>query len=93
MKYKVKLTKAFKKGYKKAKKRDLDMNLLKTVVDSLMNDIPLAPKYKDHYLTGELSEYRECHIQPNWLLIYLKDKDTLTLTLFKTGTHSDLFKK
>ena len=51
MKYKVKLTKAFKKGYKKAKKLDLDMNLLKTVVDSLMNDIPLAPKYKDHYLT------------------------------------------
>ena len=73
-----------------ARKRGLDMELLEDVVDKLQKDIPLEAKYKDHDLKGTWKGFRECHIQPDWLLIYLKENEVLTLTLVATGSHSDL---
>lgn len=64
-------------------KRGLDISLLENVVVKLKNQLPLDAKYKDHVL--------KCHIQPDWLLIYLIEDDILTLTLVDTGTHADLF--
>ncbi len=87
----VKFTSKFKKDYKLIKKRGMNINLLKEIVGKLTNNIPLEEKYKDHELTGNYKGFRECHIQPDWLLIYLIEDDKLTLTLTRTGTHSDLF--
>ena len=91
--YEIKWSGKFKKSYKLAKKRGLNINLLQEVIGKLAEDIPLEPKYHDHDLHGNYEGFRECHIQPDWLLIYLKENDILTLTLVDTGTHSDLFKK
>lgn len=65
--------------------------MLETVVEKLANRIPLEEKYHDHPLKGKMSKYRECHIRPDWLLIYLIDDDVLVLTLIDTGTHSYIF--
>lgn len=89
--YEVKWSGKFKKGYKLAKKRGLDIELLEEVIDKLRRGIPLEPKHHDHELKGKYIGFRECHIQPDWLLIYLLENDVLTLTLVDTGTHSDLF--
>lgn len=89
--YEVKWSSKFKKGYKLAKKRGLDIGLLEDVIDKLRRGIPLEPKNHDHELKGKYIGFRECHIQPDWLLIYLLENDVLTLTLVDTGTHSDLF--
>lgn len=67
------------------------MDLLKDVVTRLANGEPLDPRHKDHPLSGEGSGHRECHIQPDWLLIYRYENDILVLALTRTGTHSDLF--
>lgn len=91
MKYKLILTGKFKKGLKLAKKRGLNIALLNSVVEKLLQGIPLEEKYKDHELKGKFKGFRECHIQPDWLLIYLLEDDILTLTLVDTGTHADLF--
>ena len=69
--YEVKFTTAFKKSYKLMKKRGLDISLLDDVVDKLRQGIPLEEKYKDHGLSGNYEGFRECHIKPDWLLIYL----------------------
>ncbi len=90
--YEVKFTTAFKKSYKLMKKRGLDISLLDDVVDRLRQGKPLEEKYKDHSLSGNYEGFRECHIKPDWLLIYLIENDILTLTLVDTGSHSDLFK-
>lgn len=92
MKYSLVLSGRFKRSLKLAKKRGLDIVLLDSVVEKLLRGIPLEPKYKDHSLSGNYKGFRECHIQPNWLLIYLIEDDILTLTLVDTGTHADLFK-
>ncbi len=92
MKYTVKFTSAYKKSYKLMKKRGLDLSLLNEVVERLANGEKLAEKYHDHELSGEYTGFRECHIKPDWLLIYLLEDDVLTLTLVDTGSHSDLFK-
>ena len=73
------------------KKRHMDISLLKKVVEKLANQQPLEEKYKDHELTGKYKGFRECHVQPDWLLIYLLEDKKLTLTLTRTGSHSDLF--
>ena len=91
MKYRLKFTTAYKKGYKRAKKRGLDISLLDAVVEELRNGSKLDPKYHDHTLHGEFEGFRECHIQPDWLLVYLVENDILTLTLTDTGTHADIF--
>ena len=90
MKYELILTGKFKKGLKIARKRGLDIHLLDEVVTKLQDDIPLEEKYRDHELKGNWKGFRECHIQPDWLLIYLKENEVLTLTLVATGSHSDL---
>lgn len=92
MKYIVKISGKFKKNYKLAKKRGLDVNLLKDIISKLSNRIPLDERHKDHMLKGKWEGFRECHIQPDWPLIYLVEDDILTLTLIDTGTHADLFK-
>ena len=91
--YQVKFTTAYKKAYKLMKKRGLDISLLDKVVDLLRQGRQLEERYRDHGLTGDLAGFRECHIKPDWLLIYLIEDDILTLTLIDTGSHSDLFKK
>ena len=89
--YELRFTTAYKKSYKLMKKRGLDLNLLDAVVDTLRQGKPLEEKYRDHGLTGKYHGFRECHIKPDWLLIYLIENDILTLTLVDTGTHADLF--
>ena len=84
-------TNQFKKDYKLAMKRHLDINLLDDIIRMLANCETLPKKNKDHVLTGNFAGHRECHIQPNWLLIYKLEEDLLILTLTRTGTHSDLF--
>lgn len=87
----VRYSSKFKKGLKLAAKRGLDISLLENIVEKLRNRITLEEKYQDHPLKGKMSKYRECHIQPDWLLVYLIEEDILVLTLVATGTHSDLF--
>lgn len=93
MMYEVKFTSAFKKSYKLMKKRGLDMSALDDVVDALRQGKTLDEKHHDHALTGNFVGFRECHIKPDWLLIYLIENNILTLTLVDTGSHSDIFKK
>ena len=88
--YEIILTGKFKKSLKRAKRRGLDISLLEEIVDKLQNDIKLEDKYHDHELKGNFKGFRECHIQPDWLLIYLKEENVLTLTLVDTGSHTDL---
>ena len=91
-KYEIKYTTQFKKDYKLAKRRGLDITLLKDIVSKIANGEILDTKYKDHPLSGNWSGHRECHIQPDWLLVYKQDKDRLILTTFRTGSHADLLK-
>lgn len=83
----------FRKDYKRIKKRGYDMDLLEEVIDLLLKEQPLDEHYRDHGLVGNYIGFRECHILPDWLLIYAKDKENLILTASRTGTHSDLFAK
>lgn len=86
----IKFTTAYKKSYKLMKKRGLNLSLLDSVVYMLANGETLPVKYHDHALKGKFKGFRECHIQPDWLLIYMLEDDILTLTLVDTGTHTDL---
>lgn len=81
----------FKKDYAKAVKRGCNPKNFQTVLDLLVHQQKLPPKYCDHPLAGNYHGYRECHIQPDWLLIYKVEEKKLLLTLVRTGTHSDLF--
>ena len=87
----LKKTSQFRKDLKRMVKRRLDIDLLDEIIQTLRERKPLDPKRRDHALTGDYSEFRECHIQPDWLLIYLVDGENLVLTASRTGTHSDLF--
>lgn len=93
MKYDIEVTSRFKKEYKKAQKQGLDTKLLKNIITMLADGQKLPDENRDHLLSGDWNGYRECHIQPDWLLIYKVHNDVLVLTLARTGTHSDLFKK
>ncbi len=92
-KLKVVWTSQFKKDYKAAMKSHLDTDLLDDVIRRLSNLEELDPKYKDHALSGNWKSFRECHIKPDWLLIYKIDGDRLILTLARTGSHSGLLGK
>lgn len=92
-KYTVKPTTQFKKDYKRAMKRGLKIELLEKMVELLAMGEALPEKNRDHELSGNWDGHRECHIQPDWLLIYRIENDVLVLTLARTGTHSDLFGK
>lgn len=93
MKYEIQRTSQFKKDYKLAVKRGYDIEKLKKVIELLADGEILSAEYKDHELTNSRNykNVRECHIQPDWLLVYRIEEDVLILTLFRTGTHSDLF--
>ena len=90
-KYLLKSTAGFRKNYRAMEKRGLPMQLLDKTIERLAMGEPLPPKNKDHALKGKWHNFRECHIQPDWLLVYQIIKDTLVLTLSRTGTHSDIF--
>lgn len=95
MKYTIDYTTNFKKQHKKAKKQGKDLNKLYEIINKLANDETLEPKYKNHSLINDkkYKDCKECHIEPDWLLIYkIKDKE-LILVLFSIGTHSELFEK
>ena len=92
-KYTVKPTSQFRKDYKLAMKRGRKVALLDQVIARLSLGEPLDEKNRDHALTGTWTGHRECHILPDWLLIYRIENDVLVLTLTRTGTHSDLFGK
>ena len=90
-KYIVKTTTQFRKDYKTAEKSGKNMELLEDVITKLALGIPLPEKNRDHALSGTWSSYRECHISPDWLLIYKHQNDILILTLARTGPRSKLF--
>ena len=92
-KYIVKPTTQFKKDFKLAMKRSMKSELLEEVIAMLAMGETLPDKHKDHALTGNWVGHRECHILPDWLLIYRIEDEVLVLTLARTGTHSDLFGK
>ena len=92
-KYIVKPTTQFKKDFRLAMKRSMKIELLEEVIAMLAMGETLPDKHKDHALTGNWVGHRECHILPDWLLIYRIEDKVLVLTLARTGTHSDLFGK
>ena len=87
----VKPTTQFREDYKLAMKRGLRISLLEDIVSLLALGEPLPDKNKDHALSGDWVGHRECHIQPDWLLVYRVEENVLVLTLVRTGTHADLF--
>lgn len=91
MKYEIERTPTFKKDFKLDQKQGLDLNKLKEIIILLANGEPLPPKNKDHQLKGNYKGHRECHIEPDWLLIYKIQDDMLISTLVRTGSHSKLF--
>ena len=93
MKYDIILTTAFKKELKSIKKRNKDLAKLTEIINKLANDEELEAKYRDHALANNLrfKDCRECHIEPDWLLVYKKNTNELILFLIETGSHSDLF--
>lgn len=93
-KYTIRITANFKKDYKKISKQGKDKNKLIKVLETIANGEELEPKYKDHSLTDDkyYKNCRECHIEPDWLLIYQIKDNQLILLLIGTGSHSELFK-
>ena len=91
MKYIIKPTNKFQKDLIRVQKRGYDLSLITEIIKKLANGETLPEKNKDHFLTGNYAGKRECHITPDWLLIYEIDGDNLFLYLTRTGTHSDLF--
>ncbi len=84
-------TTQFKKDYKKVKKQNKDLSKLRVVIEKLVDQQTLEPKDKDHQLTGNWKGHRDCHIEPDWILIYQLTDNALILE--KTGAHSELYKK
>ncbi len=91
MKFDVVKTKQFRKSLKRMLRRGKDIEKLNAVVTMLANGDTLPPIYKDHALSGDLTGFRDCHIESDWILLYYIEANVLVLTLSDTGTHSDLF--
>lgn len=89
----LQITAKFRKDYKRIKKRGLDISLLQDVLNKLCAKKTSDAKYKDHALTGPYVGFRECHIQPDWLLIYAVNEDRLILVASRTGSYADLFNR
>jgi len=87
----IRYSSRFKKDYKTIVKRGYDVRLFEEILNLLVQEKVLPQKYLDHPLAGNYAGHRECHIAPDWLLVYKIEKDILTLLLTRTGTHSDLF--
>lgn len=88
---KLAYTAKFKKDYKKAKRQGRNLAKLTKALDLLCREQELPPSFRDHALIGNYQGHRECHLEPDWLLIYRTDADELILTATRTGSHSDLF--
>lgn len=84
-------TSQYRRDIKRIKKQGLDLSLLDDVINTMLEGKPLAPKHNDHALIGNYIGQRECHIKPDWLLVYAVDKEKLILTATRTGTHAELF--
>ena len=84
-------TTQFKRDYKRIKKQNKDLKKLQAILEKLTSEEKLDPKYRDHQLAGNFKGYRDCHIESDWLLLYKKTEDALTL--IRTGSHAELFKK
>lgn len=93
MKYEVKFTSQFKRDLKLAQKQQKDISAMMEVIEKLANGETLDLKYRDHDLSGNYKGCRECHIEPDWLLVYEYINDVLVLMLYRLGSHSELFKK
>ena len=93
MKYEVKFTSQFKRDIKLAKKQNKDLGKLFEVIELLADGCTLDAKYRDHDLSGNFRGARECHIEPDWLLVYEIQNDVLVLMLYRLGSHSELFSK
>ena len=93
MKYEIKFTNQFKKDLKLAKKQNKDLDKLCEVVNILADGGTLDARYRDHDLSGNYKGTRECHIEPDWLLVYEIRDEVLVLMLYRLGTHSELFRK
>ena len=91
MKYEIVPSNQFRKDLKLAQKRGYDLDKIKLVIRTLADGDALEARYRDHRLTGDYNGFRECHIQPDWLLVYQIDGERLLLFLARTGTHGDLF--
>ena len=92
-KYEIVPSGTFRKDLKLAKRRGLSLNDLYEVTKMLENDEPMPPKYHNHLLHGDYKGFWECHINPDWLLLYEKDTEIRIISLYRTGTHSDIFGK
>ena len=91
MKYDVKFTKQFKKDLKLAKKQHRDLDKLFNLIEKLALGESFGENYRDHSLSGKNKGVRECHVEPDWLLVYEIKENVLVLMLYRTGTHSELF--
>lgn len=91
MKYKLRISAKFAKDLKIITRRGYDTKRLHFIIEELLKGNPLSPIFKDHPLKGEYKGKRECHVYPNWVLVYEIYKDVLILELCRTGTHSDVF--
>lgn len=91
--YTVKIGRRFKKSYKKCVKRGLNIQKFEEVLKILIEGEPLPAKYVNHPLHGNYEGWNDCHIEPDWLLIWRYEQDELLLNLLDTGTHADLFGK
>ena len=91
MKYTIKWTSRFKKEYKLLMKRGKDIQALDNVIRLLADGVKLPPECRDHVLSGRYAGLHECHVRPDLLLVYDLNEGVLVLTLFRTGSHSDLF--
>lgn len=88
----IKYTNRFQKDLKLAKKQHKNIDKLFDIIEKLANRIQLDDKHHDHELVGDYIGFRECHIEPDWLLIYYINSNTITLVLSRLGSHSDLYK-
>ena len=91
--YKIQFTSKMKKDVKRMKKRGRDISKLTSVLSILASGAHLPERFHDHQLSGNMSDFRSCHIEPDWLLVYEIQNDVLILMLYRLGTHSELFKK
>ena len=89
--FKILTTNKFEKDVVKCIRRNLDIGLLKSIVESLEETGTLPQRYREHTLSGDWADHSEAHIKPDWLLIFKKDLDNKTIILIRIGTHSDLF--
>ncbi|OGQ74645.1 MAG: addiction module toxin RelE [Deltaproteobacteria bacterium RIFOXYA2_FULL_42_10] len=88
---KIETTNQFERDYKRIEKQGKDINKLTAIMDTLAHQKPLDLRHRDHKLKGNYTEHRECHIEPDWLLIYKMDLKDRIITFVRTGSHADLF--